>query len=529
MPQEGLGLFDTPADREEVRLGVAAVVVLFAALVLILPVANRQLIAVAPFVPTINSIIFASDLIIATLLYAQASLFGSRALVLLASGYVLTALLLVPYVLSFPGAFGVAGIIGGGLSTTGWLAIFRRMAFPLAVLLYAIFKRDADRATGEAGRPFPQTWVWVFATAALAAFLTLLAIRSDNWLPALFVDRLQANYPNLLVTIWMTIGFTVAAAIVISRDRRSVLDVWLLVALAAWLVQSFLNLSLRARFSVGWYGMFLMSLVSSLSVMLALLVESNRLYARLALANAARARERESRLMTADAVAAAIGHEVGQPLASISLNASVGLSSLTRERPDIGKAVEALREIVDSGQRSFEIIKSVRAIVKRGPEWAIEFSLNDLVRETVAVLDRELAGAKVNLELSLDDGIPPVVANRVQMQQVLVNLVTNAIESLTSTRTNRRISIRSMPADGKVLLEVSDSGAGIRPEEAWQVFEAFHTTKENGTGIGLSLCRTIVEEHGGQIWASPGENGGAVFHVQLPQMSLEQRDLATTH
>jgi signal transduction histidine kinase len=144
------------------------------------------------------------------------------------------------------------------------------------------------------------------------------------------------------------------------------------------------------------------------------------------------------------------------------------------------------------------------------------------VRETVSLLDRELAGAGVSLELALDGALPPIHANRVQIQQVLVNLITNAIESLGSTRRlPRRISIRTMPLGSRdVLLEISDTGAGIATDEMVHIFDAFFTTKAAGTGLGLSLCRTIVEEHGGRLWASPGTEHGATFHLQLPHGSV---------
>jgi signal transduction histidine kinase len=310
---------------------------------------------------------------------------------------------------------------------------------------------------------------------------------------------------------------TVGAIALLLLKRRSVLDMWLLVALAGWLIQLLLNLPLRARFTAGWYSLHMMMLVSHLVVLLALIAESNRLYARLALSTAARNREREAQRMSMDAVAAAISHEVGQPLAAVSLNASAGLNWLARRQPDVEKAKESLQAISESGQRSFDILKSIRAMFAKEPGWATEFSLNDLIRETVSSLDKELAGAKVSLQLSLDEALPPVLGNRVQLQHVIRNLIVNSIESLAATRGRRRsLTIRSLPEDEKVLLQVSDNGIGIAAEDAWRIFEAFHTTKAAGSGIGLSLCRTIVEEHGGRIWASPGERYGATFHVQLP-------------
>jgi signal transduction histidine kinase len=151
-----------------------------------------------------------------------------------------------------------------------------------------------------------------------------------------------------------------------------------------------------------------------------------------------------------------------------------------------------------------------------------ELSLNDLVRETAWLMDRELAAENISLKLALDEALPPVVGSRVQVQRVLVNLFTNAIESLGATRGRpRRISIRSALVDGhEVLLEVSDNGLGIPSEAMSHLFETYFTTKATGTGLGLSLCRTIVEAHGGLLWASQGAAHGATLHLQLPRGEL---------
>ena len=222
--------------------------------------------------------------------------------------------------------------------------------------------------------------------------------------------------------------------------------------------------------------------------------------------------------MSMDAVAAAIAHEVGQPLSAVTTSASAGLIWLSKEQPDLDKVREALAAALDAGRRSFEVLKSTRAMFTKGPADLTEFDFNELVRDSVLLLDREMAAKKISLQLALDEALPPIVGNQVLMQQVLVNLLTNAMESIEGKKSQpKRIEVRSAPANGSdVLLEVSDTGAGIPADKIDKIFDAFFTTKGRGTGLGLSLCRTIVEERGGRLWASTGEKHGATFHLQLP-------------
>ncbi len=518
MSQEHLGLFDTPPDRNEFRLGLAIVALLIVSLPIFLVIPDTRLREVNAFIPIVDVTMFLGDLITAALLYVHASVFRSRALTVLATGYGCSALMLIAHVLTFPGAFAPDGLLGAKINTTAWIGAFWRGASPIALIAYALLKRVDVAAPLGPRQTGISIALGLLAAVALAGAMTLLATKGHDLLPSFFFNRLDVDRATLTKVNWVMIALQLIAAALLFRTRGSVLDMWLLVSLAAWIVYTLLNSQAWGRFTVLFYAQFGVVLVANLIVLVALMAESSRLYLRLALTMAARNRERDARLMTMDALAAAIAHEVGQPLAAVSLNATAGLNSLKSERPDLEKVAKTLRAVLDAGRRTSDVIKSIRATFAKGAGAATEFGLNELVHETAGLLERELNGTKISLQLELDEALPPIRADRVQIQRVLINLVTNAIESLGATRRRaRQLTIRSAPLDAQhVLLEVSDSGAGIAPEQMTRIFDAFFTTKASGTGLGLSLCRTIVEEHGGRLWASAGKDHGATFHLELP-------------
>jgi len=509
-------LFDTRPDRQEIRIGTGIAVLLAITLAADYPLRNLPIDPIDSFVPTTHAASLVCDAITAAVFYTQAARFRSRALTVLASGYVLAGLLLIPWALTFPGAFAATGLLGAKLNTTAWIAVTCRAAVPIAVILYVLLKR-ADSSKPVAERPPAKILPSLIVAAALAVSVTLLATVGHDLLPTFYVNRADTLASTQVTTQVALAAISIVAMVLLNRQEKSVLDLWLLVTMFAWLAQCLLNLTLTSRFTLGAYFYFGLLFVSNLIIMLAVVTEANRLYARLAVSTAARDRERDARLMSMEAVAAAIAHEVGQPLTAAKFSTSAALAALTKPKPDRHRAIDSLRDSLDSNQRAFDIMKSVRTSFASEGGTPSEFCLNDLVSETASLLGQELAAHKVSLQMSLDKALPPVTANRVQIQRVLFNLMTNAIEALADQPVRKRhVDIRTARVDGgQVCLDVSDTGAGIPPDKADEIFEPFYTTKPSGTGLGLALSNIIVEEHGGRLWATPNEGAGTTFHLQM--------------
>jgi PAS domain S-box-containing protein len=226
---------------------------------------------------------------------------------------------------------------------------------------------------------------------------------------------------------------------------------------------------------------------------------------------------RVARLTTVGAMAATIAHEINQPLASIVMNGNAGLRWLARSEPNLEEARVALGRIVNDGHRAAEIIAGIRAMFRKESTERYPVAINELICDVVATALGEMKSRGVSLALELFDDLAPVPADRVQLQQVLVNLVTNAIDSMAAVKArSHTLIVRSEGLDEWVLISIQDSGSGIAPEEAERIFEAFYTTKPNGIGLGLSISRSIVESHGGRLSASPIRPHGSVFRVMLP-------------
>src|SRR5262245_3944914 len=227
---------------------------------------------------------------------------------------------------------------------------------------------------------------------------------------------------------------------------------------------------------------------------------------------------RVSRLTTMGEMAASIAHEINQPLASVVNNANAAMRWLRRQPPNIEEVEAALRRIANDGERGGHIIGSIRTMVKKGVRDKAQVDINELIRDVLQLAERQFQEHGVSLRSELSHNLPKVLADKVQLQQVMLNLLMNGAEATLNVHDrDRLVTVRSGKHDGRAtLIEVEDSGTGIEPEDEKRIFDAFFTTKTEGTGLGLSICRSIVESHGGRIAVVSGAPHGSLFRVILP-------------
>ncbi len=223
-------------------------------------------------------------------------------------------------------------------------------------------------------------------------------------------------------------------------------------------------------------------------------------------------------MTTLGELTASIAHEVNQPLAAVVSNAEACLRWLGRETPNLEAARRSAEWIISDGNRASGVMQRVRALAKKSTIERVPLNINDLVRETVALVQHELISHQVLLRTELASNLPMVEADRVQLQQVIINLVMNGIEAMQPVADRlRELVIRSLRDEApQVLVSVADCGVGISAENADRLFNAFFTTKPSGMGMGLSICRSIVEAHGGRLWSTGNLPHGATFHFNLP-------------
>jgi signal transduction histidine kinase len=519
--QRQLLLATMPPSRLQNRLACGVVATMLILFVVTLRYVNVPLPRVDAFIPIHAITTLINDLITAILLYCMYSIERRRTLLVLASGYLFTSLVVIPWALTFPGLFAPAGLLGPGLQTTAWLYTSWHIGSPL-ILVIAVLLNDSDGKSGESRRsPLVAIGLSIAVAVATVCGLAWITIAGDQFLPKIVQpDGIRLNQVLASSLSGLIMVLSGGALALLWIRRRSVLDLWLMVVCCAWLLETATaTLFVGARYELGWYAGRSFGIAATFVVLLVLLFETLVLYANLARSIVRQRNERHARQIAMDAMAASIAHEIRQPLASIVLNGEAALLCLTGATSNLEVARDALRCVVDDGHRASAVISGIRSMFQKGARGQILLDVNDLVRETLTMVDIDLRTCGISVKTDLRNGIPRLLGDRGQLQQVFLNLISNAIEAMHSvTDRARNLQVRTsvLQESSLVVVTVEDSGAGLGGEDKDRIFEPFFTTKSTGTGVGLTICRVIIESHGGSLVALANKPYGAVFEVTLP-------------
>ena len=525
-PQGLANIPPTPGQRRTARAFLLALLVV---LLGTWPFAAIKLPEVDAFVPTLAAALFVSDCVTAALLFAQFSILRQWALLVIANGYLFSALIVVAHALAFPGAFTPTGVLGSGPQSAVWLYWFWHAGLPLAIIGYALLK-DTDRLADVrfTRRAISLSVAGVFA---LVIGLFWFVTQHENLLPITFVDVRPLSLFRRIIGGVVVLSLGGIALCLLWSRQRSLLDQWLVVALCALLLEVVLASVLSAgRYNLAWYAGRFYQLVTATTVMVVLLAEMTRLYAGVTRSNTmlqrermmlqraldAQRRERDARLITGDVVTATIAHEVKQPLAAMITRSETGLRWLDRAVPDLDKARAAFRDVAADGHRAAAVIESIRANFRKDAHVRAPLVLDDLIQEALELLQDHLKSHRISVSVKRGARLLQVMGDRIQLQEVLLNLITNAIDAMATVDGPRVLAVSSeLRDDGGVMISIADTGTGIDAQHVQQVFNPLFTTKSDGMGMGLSICRSIIEAHDGMLWVVPNQPRGSVFQLVL--------------
>ena len=412
------------------------------------------------FITAFQTVLFVNDLITATLLFAQFSMLRWHALLALASGYLFTALIAIPYALTFPGSFSETGLSRCRVPDSG-LAL-PDLALRIATggdFLCAAEGHGSRRRGCISGSTRAAIGFSVAIVTALVCGLTWAVIAGDDALPWLFLDAVRISAFGQYVAAGVGLLSALALALLWLR-WRSVLDLWLMVVLCAWLLEiGFFVLLTALRFSLAFYASRMFALVTASVVLLVLLTETTTLYGRLARSVTLQRREREGRLMAMNAMSASIAHELRQPLAAMMANSDAALLWLAKAPPDLTKVRAAVERITDDSHRATEVVASLRALFqKESPEREFR-DVNTLVRDVLAIEGEELQRNRISVDLQLAEPGAQVLCDQLQLHQVILNLVVNAVEAMSRVTDRARVLRVTSEAHDQ---ECADRDCGLR-------------------------------------------------------------------
>jgi len=511
-----------PATERQKAIAIGVIVASLVAVAAIAPFARIQLGRIDAFIPVLQTVISLADLATAILLFAQYSIQPQRALLALASGYLFSGSFAFLQTLAFPGGYAPNGLIGDGPNTPAWIYVFWHTTFPAAVLAYTLTKDS--KAGGPPGRP-ARTAIAATVAGVLAAIavLTWLVTTHAQYLPSFYPSDVNeqtrlGNQVNLALWLWGCVALT---ALVFRR--RTVLDLWLMVILIAYM-PNFLVAIIGAsvRYTIGWYAARGFVLVGSCMLLCVFLVETTFLYSRLANAIILQRRERTNRLLSVEAVTGAIAHELRTPLAAIALNAGSALGELRAGRAP-ADFEDILVDIEADSHRAGAIISGMRGITTQTVDHGARSRVEDAVRLVLRLLNHDLQVNRITVATEFEENLPEVHLDGTQLQQVLLNLVKNAVEAMSSQPFEARRLRLGAGFDGQatVSLSVEDSGPGITEQDRERIFDPLFTTKAGGMGLGLAICASVVENHGGKLRLVRSDSGGSVFDLAIPAVATD--------
>ena len=551
-----------PAQRTERRIALAVVLASLAISLATAPFAQAKLPRMDAFIPIYESALTFNDLITAVLLFGQFTILRSRAILLLACGYLFTGLMVVAHMLSFPGLFAEGGLLSGGPQTTAWIYFIWHSIFPLLVMVYAL----QPRVGTELGmKMFPRAALLAGITATIAAVVAFVALTTAGHAvlpPVMDGNGYTPAIKTVVTTVWL---FSLAAlGLLWRRKPHSVLDLWLMVVLCAWLCEVALAAVLNAgRFDLGFYFGRVFGFLSTSFVLVVLLLETRALNARLAqsleaerviLQNAnqvleervaersrqleAEIAEREKaqetlreaqKLEAIGRMAGGIAHDFNNLLTVVQGNAEILQDSPLSE--DDMRCVDAIDRASERGSR---LVRQILTFSRRQPLKSDVIDLRQRSEELSEMLGRAVRG-DVRLIVSLDEYLWPVDCDIAELEIALMNLCVNARDAMPTgglVRVEGRNATLEAPAGHSnglsgefVALSVTDTGTGISPEDIKKVFEPFFTTKDigKGTGLGLSQVYGFAHQSGGMATIDSKLGEGTAVTLYLPRATREAK------